>query len=76
MGMARVQSAFDGLSKKELRRDSDLEFISTSLEFTGYGNRLYNGRTGINQICLNIIMDFLKHAVDITPSEFHFNLFG
>jgi hypothetical protein len=42
MGMARVQSAFDGLSKKELRRDSDLEFISTSLEFTGYGNPLYN----------------------------------
>ena len=42
MGMARVQSAFDGLFTKELRRDSDLEFISTSLEFTGYGNRLYN----------------------------------
>jgi hypothetical protein len=35
MGMARVQSAFDGLSKKELRRDPDLEFISTSHEFTG-----------------------------------------
>jgi hypothetical protein len=35
MGIARVQSAFEGLSKKDSRRDSDLEFISTSLEFTG-----------------------------------------
>ena len=39
IGIAKVQSAFEGLSKKESRRDLELdlelEFISTSLEFTG-----------------------------------------
>jgi hypothetical protein len=35
IGIAKVQSAFEGLSKKESRRDLDLEFTSTSLEFTG-----------------------------------------
>jgi hypothetical protein len=35
MGMASVQSALEGLSKKDSRRDCDLELISTSLEFTG-----------------------------------------
>jgi hypothetical protein len=39
IGIAKVQSAFEGLSKKESRRELELEleleFISTSLEFTG-----------------------------------------
>jgi len=35
IGIAKVQSAFEGFSKKESRRDLELEFISTSLEFTG-----------------------------------------
>jgi len=35
IGIAKVQSAFEGLSKKVSRRDLELEFISTSLEFTG-----------------------------------------
>ena len=35
IGIAKVQSAFEGLSEKESRRDLELEFISTSLEFTG-----------------------------------------
>ena len=35
IGIAKDQSAFEGLSKKESRRDLELEFISTSVEFTG-----------------------------------------
>jgi|TARA_B100000929_G_scaffold60520_1_gene45803 hypothetical protein len=35
IGIAKVQSAFEGLFKKESRRDLELELISTSLELTG-----------------------------------------
>ena len=39
IGIARVQSDFEGLSKNESRRELELEleleFISTGLEFTG-----------------------------------------